>query len=166
MLKERPVYLEKDKRDFSDLKEIVAALRSEDGCPWDKKQTHGSMRICILEEAAETVDAIGLLEKEQNPDALREELGDLLLQVMLQSRLAEEEGYFTIEDVVEDISRKMIRRHPHVFGETITAPDGHPLKDWTEIKAWEKRQMTYQEDPHRKKRRKKLVRILDRLLGL
>ena len=119
MLKERPDYLDKGKRDFEDLKEIVAALRSEDGCPWDRKQTHGSMRICVLEEAAETVDAIGLLEREQNPDGLREELGDLLLQVMLQSRLAEEEGYFTVEDVVEDISRKMIRRHPHVFGETV-----------------------------------------------
>ena len=118
------------------------------------------MRICVLEEAAETVDAIGLLEREQNPDGLREELGDLLLQVMLQSRLAEEEGYFTVEDVVEDISRKMIRRHPHVFGETVTASDGQPLKEW------EKQQMTYQEDPRRKKRRKKLVRILDRLLSL
>ena len=81
MLKERPDYLDKGKRDFEDLKEIVAALRSEDGCPWDRKQTHGSMRICVLEEAAETVDAIGLLEREQNPDGLREELGDLLLQV-------------------------------------------------------------------------------------
>ena len=95
-----------------------------------------------------------------------EELGDLLLQVMLQSRLAEEEGYFTVEDVVEDISRKMIRRHPHVFGETVTASDGQPLKEWGQIKAWEKQQMTYQEDPRRKKRRKKLVRILDRLLSL
>ena len=111
---------------------------SEDGCPWDRKQTHGSMRICVLEEAAETVDAIGLLEREQNPDGLQEELGDLLLQVMLQSRLAEEEGYFTVEDVVEDISRKMIRRHPHVFGETVTASDGQPLKEWGQIKAWGK----------------------------
>ena len=117
-------------------------------------------------EAAETVDAIGLLEREKNPDGLREELGDLLLQVMLQSRLAEEEGYFTVEDVVEDISRKMIRRHPHVFGETVTASDGQPLKEWGQIKDWEKQQMTYQEDPRRKKRRKKLVRILDRLLSL
>ena len=99
MLKERPDYLDKGKRDFEDLKEIVAALRSEDGCPWDRKQTHGSMRICVLEEAAETVDAIGLLEREQNPDGLREELGDLLLQVMLQSRLAEEEGYFKDEGI-------------------------------------------------------------------
>ena len=80
--------------------------------------------------------------------------------------IAEEEGYFTVEDVVEDISRKMIRRHPHVFGETVTASDGQPLKEWGQIKAWEKQQMTYQEDPRRKKRRKKLVRILDRLLSL
>ena len=113
MLKERPDYLDKGKRDFEDLKEIVAALRSEDGCPWDRKQTHGSMRICVLEEAAETVDAIGLLEREQNPDGLREELGDLLLQVMLQSRLAEEEGYFEDEGIeltpeeYEEIYRKV-----------------------------------------------------------
>ena len=155
---------------LSDLTEIVTVFQQADLLTGMKTEDDGNKSDEIVfaneEEAAETVDAIGLLEREQNPDGLREELGDLLLQVMLQSRLAEEEGYFTVEDVVEDISRKMIRRHPHVFGETITGTDGHPLKTWTEIKAWEKWQMTYQEDPRRKKRRKKLVRILDRLLSL
>ena len=119
---------------FDELKEIVAVLRSEDGCPWDREQTHESLKPCLESECQEVMEAIDKNDMEN----LCEELGDVLLNVMLQSRIAEEEGAFTIEGVIDGVSRKMIRRHPFVFGErrAITPEEGRAL--WNEIKLQEK----------------------------
>lgn len=102
---------------FDTLRQIVAQLRAPDGCPWDRAQTHESLKPTCIEEAAEVICGINILGETGNADNLKEELGDLLLQVMFHAQLAEEEGLFTIEDVIEGVCSKMIRRHPHVFGE-------------------------------------------------
>ena len=99
------------------LREIVARLRAPDGCPWDREQTHASLRGSLIEEAYETVEAID----EADDAHLCEELGDLLLQVVLHSQLAAETGRFTLDDVADTLSAKLIRRHPHVFGEATAA---------------------------------------------
>ena len=99
------------------LKTIVQKLRSEDGCPWDKAQTHVSLKPGCIEEAAEVIGGINILEESGDADNLKEELGDLLLQIMFHAVMAEEEGLFTFEDVAASISDKMVRRHPHVFGD-------------------------------------------------
>ena len=103
---------------MEDLQKVVAALRAPDGCPWDREQTHESLKPCCVEEAAEVVSGINILKETGNADNLKEELGDLLLQVVMHAQIAEEEGLFTMEDVIGGITEKMIRRHPHVFGET------------------------------------------------
>lgn len=123
---------------MDDFVEIVATLRSENGCPWDKKQTHESLRPCMAEEAAEVLAAIRILDKTGNPENLREELGDVLLQVVMHSQIAKEEGLFTLEDVIQEISEKMIRRHPHVFGDVGAEDSSQVLKNWEEIKKEEK----------------------------
>ena len=105
-----------EKYRYEDFLRIVARLRAEDGCPWDKAQTHGSLKTCLVEECYEVLEGIRLLEEDGEGDNLCEELGDLLLQVVLHARIAQEEGLFAMEDVVQGISEKMIRRHPHVFG--------------------------------------------------
>ena len=120
------------------LKEIVENLRSEDGCSWDKVQTHSSLKTECIEEAAEVIGGINILEKTGDATNLKEELGDLLLQVMFHSVIAEEEGLFTFEDVAKTISDKMIRRHPHVFGEMKYASEEELHKAWAEIKKKEK----------------------------
>ena len=120
------------------LKEIVEKLRSEDGCSWDKVQTHSSLKTECIEEAAEVIGGINILEKTGDATNLKEELGDLLLQVMFHSVIAEEEGLFTFEDVAKTISDKMIRRHPHVFGEMKYASEEELHKAWAEIKKKEK----------------------------
>ena len=97
------------------LKEIVQTLRSDHGCPWDREQTHASLKPECIEEAAEVVCGINILEKTGNAENLKEELGDLLLQVMFHAVMAEEEGLFTFEDVAGTVADKMVRRHPHVF---------------------------------------------------
>ena len=97
------------------LKAVVETLRSETGCPWDRAQTHASLKPPCIEEAAEVVCGVNILEATGDPANLREELGDLLLQVVFHAVLAEEEGYFTLEDVARAAAEKMIRRHPHVF---------------------------------------------------
>ena len=102
----------KENYTFEELKEIIARLRAEDGCPWDRAQTHESLKPCLTDEADEVLQAID----RGDMDNLCEELGDVLLQVMLHSRIAEEEGAFTVDDVISYLCRKMIRRHPHVFG--------------------------------------------------
>lgn len=101
---------------FDELREVVRHLRAEDGCPWDRKQTHDSLKPACIEEAAEVICGINILKETGNADNLQEELGDLLLQVMLHAQIAGEEGLFTIDDVCRGITEKMIRRHPHVFG--------------------------------------------------
>ena len=102
---------------MEELQQTVAHLRAPDGCPWDRVQTHQSLKAACVEESAEVVSGINILEKTGNPQSLKEELGDLLLQVVMHAQIAEEEGLFTMEDVIRGINEKMIRRHPHVFGE-------------------------------------------------
>jgi len=153
------------KHSFDDLNEIVHTLRGENGCPWDKAQTHSSVRTCMVEEAAEVVDAISLLERKGNPDALREELGDVLFQVVLHSAMAEEEGLFSLDDVVDDICAKMIRRHPHVFGAYEKDENGKELRSWDDIKRRERCHKTWQESPMCKKRRKWLTYFFVKLLS-
>ncbi len=119
---------------FNRLANIMAHLRAPDGCPWDKIQTHESLRPFLIEESAEVLDAIA----QNNPRALCEELGDLLLQVVFHAQLANEAGQFSLDDVCQGISDKLVRRHPHVFGEETaqSADDVKPL--WDKIKREEK----------------------------
>ena len=97
------------------LEEIVKKLRSENGCPWDRAQTHETLKPSCIEEAAEVICGINILKDTGDAENLKEELGDLLFHVMLHAVLAEEEGLFTFEDVAKTISDKMVRTHPHVF---------------------------------------------------
>ena len=120
------------------LKKIVEKLRSENGCPWDKAQTHTSLKPGCIEEAAEVISGINILEKTGDADNLKEELGDLLLQVMFHSVIAEEEGLFTFEDVVETVADKMERRHPHVFTDVKFETEEELHAAWAEIKRQEK----------------------------
>ena len=115
--------------------EIVATLRGENGCQWDKEQTHKSLRPNMLEEAYEAVDAI------DNEDIanLREELGDVLLQVVLHAQIAKDENEFDIEDVAKDLGDKLIHRHPHVFGEKKVSSTEEILQAWDELKKEEKK---------------------------
>ena len=115
---------------FEDFREIIRTLRSEDGCPWDRAQTHESLRSCMIEEAYEAVSAVN----QRDEANLCEELGDVLLQVLLHSQIAEDEGSFTLDDVIQGISEKMIRRHPHVFGDK----DRSDIPGWEEIKKQER----------------------------
>ena len=120
--------------DVSALAEAVATLRGPHGCPWDQKQTPQSLRDSLLEEAAEVLDALD----RDDPDDLREELGDLLLNILMQTQMATEEGLFTLSDVVGDIYAKIIRRHPHVWGDMAAADEVAALANWQAIKASEK----------------------------
>lgn len=122
---------------FQELHAIVATLRSENGCPWDRAQTHETIKGNTIEEAYEVNQAVTDLSETGKPDNLCEELGDLLLQVMLHSQIAEENGEFTLEDVIDGIARKMIRRHPHVFGQTTYHSVEEQQADWEAIKATE-----------------------------
>lgn len=117
-------------KEFSQLRRIIAELRGPNGCPWDKKQTHESLRKYLLEESYELVEAIN----EGDIDHIIEELGDVLLQVMLHSQIGEDDGYFSIDDVIEGISDKMIRRHPHVFGEEQAESVDDVMKHWQNAK--------------------------------
>jgi MazG family protein len=130
--------MEKSEGSVSELKRIVEKLRSEDGCDWDKVQTHSSLKPECIEEAAEVIGGINILEETGECENLKEELGDLLLQVMFHSVIAEEEGLFTFEDVVKTISEKMVRRHPHVFGDMKYASKEELHTAWAEIKKKEK----------------------------
>ncbi len=123
---------------FEELENIIARLRAPDGCPWDREQTHPSLKAACIEEAAEVVCGINILEDTGNSDNLKEELGDLLLLIVMHAQIAEEEGLFTMDDVICGISEKMIRRHPHVFGEETAADSGEVLDKWNAIKKQEK----------------------------
>ncbi|MBQ9867897.1 MAG: nucleotide pyrophosphohydrolase [Lachnospiraceae bacterium] len=124
---------------------MVEKLRAEDGCPWDRAQTHTSLKAACIEEAAEVVAGINILDKTKNADNLKEELGDLLLQVYFHAVIAEEEGLFTLEDVAKGISDKMIRRHPHVFSGVNYADDAERKAAWDKIKKEEKQGKEWQE---------------------
>ena len=115
---------------FAQLVDLIARLRAPGGCPWDREQTHESLKPMMLEEAYEVVEAIDAGDDEE----LIGELGDLLLQVVFHSAIATEEGRFNVADVIERISAKMIRRHPHVFGEDDAQTAGEVLRNWEAIK--------------------------------
>jgi MazG family protein len=116
------------------LKQIVERLRSPDGCPWDREQTHESLKPHLIEECYELIDAIDLKDDQE----MKEELGDLLLQVVLHAQMANEEGRFDFDSIADVISEKLIRRHPHVFGDTKLATSDAVLKQWDAIKRREK----------------------------
>ena len=119
---------------FDEFVDVIAALRAPDGCPWDREQTHRSIAKNMVEEAYEAVHAI-----ETNDVAeLRDELGDVLLQVVLHSQIASDEGEFTIDDVVAAITAKIIRRHPHIFGDAEAGTASEVLRAWDTIKAGER----------------------------
>lgn len=117
------------------LKETVARLRGPGGCPWDIEQTHESLCDCLIEECAELIDTIDRGDREH----MREELGDLLLQVVMHAQMAAEDGHFTFEEVAADINRKLIRRHPHVFGDVRLGDADAVLRQWDQIKAEERK---------------------------
>lgn len=119
---------------FDEFVEVIAALRAPDGCPWDREQTHKSIAKNVVEEAYEVVHAI----ETEDVAELAEELGDVLLQVVLQSQIASDDDEFTIDDVVAGITGKIIRRHPHVFGEAHAGTAGEVHRRWDEIKRDEK----------------------------
>ncbi len=119
---------------FSDLKQIIDVLRGENGCPWDKVQTHESLRKDMLEEAYEAVDAIDKKDMEN----LKEELGDVLMQVVFHSAIANENGNFTLDDVIQGICEKMVYRHPHVFGTADAKTPDEVLQKWETLKKQEK----------------------------
>lgn len=124
-----------EKYTYEQLLGIIAELRSDHGCPWDRAQTHESMIKCLYDESDEVAEAI----KNKDDENLCEELGDVFLQVLLHAQIAAEEGRFTMEDVVDGLAKKMIRRHPHVFGDAPqaqTAEEG--LAMWKAIKEKEK----------------------------
>lgn len=119
---------------FAAFVDTIAALRAPNGCPWDREQTHESIARNMIEEAYEAVDAI----EQRDTTHLREELGDVLLQVVLQSQIAADAGEFTVEDVCRDVNAKMIRRHPHVFGEAAAGSAEDVLSIWDNVKLAEK----------------------------
>jgi len=118
------------KKPIDELLEIMATLRGPRGCPWDKEQTHESLRPYVVEEAYELLEAV---DGGQNGE-IREELGDLLLQIVFHSQIASEKGMFDFDDVVRGISDKLLRRHPHVFGDSEAADGEAALKNWERIK--------------------------------
>ncbi|PAF07697.1 nucleoside triphosphate pyrophosphohydrolase [Shouchella clausii] len=120
-------------RDFSYLRGVIATLRGPEGCPWDQKQTHHTLKRYLLEEAFEVFEAID----EEDDSHLAEELGDVLLQVLLHAQIGEEQGYFNVDDVIGTLTEKMIRRHPHVFGGAKAETAGEVLQTWQQIKAQE-----------------------------
>jgi tetrapyrrole methylase family protein/MazG family protein len=122
-------------RSFGRLHEIVEILRSPEGCPWDREQTHASLRKNLIEEACEVLETID----DDDPEAMCEELGDLLLQVMLHAQLEDETGAFNVYDVVQGLNEKLIRRHPHVFGTQAAGNSEEALIHWQQIKQEEKR---------------------------
>ncbi|MDD3252157.1 MAG: MazG family protein [Lachnospiraceae bacterium] len=124
--------------EFERFKQIIAQLRAPGGCPWDREQTHASLKPACIEEAAEVICGINIYETTGNADNLKEELGDLLLQVVMHAQIAEEEGLFTMDEVIAGVREKMIRRHPHVFGEATVGSAGEVLTKWEEIKQQEK----------------------------
>src|ERR1700683_3248226 len=121
---------------FAKLVALQARLRAPNGCPWDREQTHASLRKFLIEETYEVLDAM----ESSDPHEFASELGDLLLQITFHSILAEETGAFTISDVIESIHSKMVRRHPHVFGDAKAEDSAEVLKNWEQIKAAERAQ--------------------------
>lgn len=125
----------KNLRSFQSLVQVIEALRGPEGCPWDKEQTHMSLIRFAIEEASELAEAIQL----ENPEDIKNELGDLLLQVVLHAEIARQNKSFEIHDIIEALNKKMIRRHPHVFADTKVSNSEDVSKNWDHIKALEKK---------------------------
>ncbi len=134
-MKTKEELLKEKTHDFDSLVSVMDALRSEGGCPWDMEQTHKSVRKCLIEETYEVIEAID----KDNSALLREELGDLLFQVVFHARIEKEEGRFEISDVIHDITQKMIVRHPHVFADTVVKDSDEVIVNWDNIKKEEKK---------------------------
>lgn len=139
----------KKKYTFEEFIDIIKTLRSENGCPWDREQTHTSLKPCMTEEAAELLAAIRIYDTTGNFENMREELGDILLQVIMHSQIAKEEGLFSIDEVITEISEKMIRRHPHVFGDVKADTAEEVLSNWDDIKKKEKENISWATSPLR-----------------
>ena len=144
-MNEKAKKLIKDHYSFEDLIAIMALLRSPDGCAWDRAQTHDSIRKNLIEECYEAVEGID----NKDPELLCEELGDLLLQIMFHSKMSEESGEFSIDDVVNGVCKKMVKRHPHVFGDVTAGNPESAYKRWEEIKAKEKKDEKLDASMHR-----------------
>lgn len=125
-------------KQIESLVEIVKSLRAPDGCPWDKEQTHESLTQYAIEETHELVEVLELPEGPSKDGKIKEELGDVLFQVVLHAQLATERGAFTLEDVIAGISKKLVRRHPHVFGDVKVADSEEVIRNWERIKKEEK----------------------------
>lgn len=126
---------------YEEFLQIIKRLRAEDGCPWDRAQTHESLKPCMLEEAYEVVEAIDQKDEEN----LKEELGDVLLQVVMHAQIAEEENWFDMADIVDGIASKMVSRHPHIFGDASVTTSEEVLDQWEAIKKKEKHETTIYE---------------------
>jgi len=120
---------------MEDLRKTIARLRAPGGCPWDQEQTHASLVRCLIDECSELIDTIDRLDLPH----MREELGDVLIQVIFHAQLAEEAGKFDLEDVAREVNEKLIRRHPHVFGDGKLDTTEQVLTQWEKIKAQEKK---------------------------
>ena len=132
-------YQQKGHYSINDLLDIVRLLRSEGGCPWDREQTHQSIRSDLIEETCEVIEAIDL----EDAELLREELGDVLLQVVFHCRIEEEQSSFKFDDVCDEVCKKLIIRHPHVFGDVTADTTDQVLKNWDAIKMETKGQERY-----------------------
>ena len=141
-----------------ELLDIMNQLREENGCPWDKEQTHDSLKRYLLEEAYETLEAID----SRDDKALCDELGDVLLQVVFHSRIAEEEGRFTVDDVLDAVNSKMRRRHPHIFADAVADTSAQVLSAWEAIKAEERAAASSDEKPQKRG----LMKVNDNLPAL
>ena len=130
--------LERERYGIDELVAVVEVLRSEEGCPWDREQTHKSIRKDLIEETYEVIEAIDT----ENPFLLREELGDVLLQVAFHAQIEREQGSFTLDDVANDVCVKLIHRHPHVFGDVVAETSEKVLANWEVIKSEEKERRT------------------------
>ena len=132
-------------KEFDDLVNIISRLRNE--CPWDKQQTHESLAKHLIEEAYELLDALAAMQTNpENQDMLNEELGDLLLQILLHSKIAEENNYFSIAGVVTNLQDKLIKRHPHVFGDVVLESAEDVERQWEDIKKQESSCLLYTSD--------------------
>lgn len=134
MSKDEKIYNNEIKYNFEDLGRIMDQLLGENGCPWDKEQTHQSLKRYLIEEAYEVLEAVD----NKDPEGIKEELGDVLLQIFFHGKLGEKSGDFSMEDVTDTISRKLIRRHPHVFADTEVENAEEVTRNWDEIKSQEK----------------------------
>ena len=120
---------------IDDLRQTMARLRAPDGCPWDQEQTHASLVRCLIDEVSELIDTID----RDDMNHMREELGDVLIQVVFHAQIASEKGFFNFDDVARDINEKLIRRHPHVFGTSKLETSEQVLVEWEKIKPQEKK---------------------------